>query len=82
MVCLAGPGAVLLAREAGPPPAVDQGWTEAEAYGGVNSASGSSAEAAPAIASTAPNVRITAATVLAIVFDFIEGAPSLGGGRG
>jgi hypothetical protein len=63
---------VLLAREAGPPRLgrTDQGW---EQYGGVNPASRSSAEAAPDIASSAPKLRITAAMVRAIVFNFIEG---------
>jgi hypothetical protein len=65
-------GVVLLAREARPPRAgrVGQGC---EQYGGVNPASRSSAEAAPDIASSAPKLRITAATVRAIVFNFIKG---------
>jgi hypothetical protein len=50
-------------------------------YGGVK-VSGVSADAAPATVTSAPKLRITAAMVRAIVFNFIEVLRSIGGGRG
>jgi hypothetical protein len=41
-------------------------------YGGVKVSPGSVAEAAPAAATRAPKLRITAAAIRAIVFNFIE----------
>jgi hypothetical protein len=57
---------------------VDQGLAQ---YGGVK-VSGVSADAAPATVTSAPKLRITAAMVRAIVFNFIEVLRSIGGGRG
>lgn len=41
-----------------------------------------SARAAPPVTEAAAKLRITAATIRAIVFNFIKGLRSIGGGRG